>query len=73
MEGAVEIAGAIQPGYVKHVAEEVARLRGPVGLNLGGRTPPEIAMSVVAEMTAVRRGAHNPPLNDGRIYRSHPG
>lgn len=38
-------------------AAEVARLRGPVGLNLGGRTPPEIAMSVVAEMTAVRRGA----------------
>jgi xanthine dehydrogenase accessory factor len=37
-------------------AAEVARLRGPVGLNLGGRTPPEIAMSVVAEMTAVRRG-----------------
>ncbi|MBA4175925.1 MAG: hypothetical protein C0505_05105 [Leptothrix sp. (in: Bacteria)] len=36
---------------------EVARLRGPVGLNLGGKTPPEIAMSVVAEMTAVRRGA----------------
>jgi xanthine dehydrogenase accessory factor len=37
-------------------ADEVARLRGPVGLNLGGRTPPEIAMSIVAEMTAVRRG-----------------
>ncbi len=36
---------------------EVARLHGPVGLNLGGQTPPEIAMSVVAEMTAVRRGA----------------
>ena len=35
---------------------EVARLRGPVGLNLGSKTPPEIAMSVVAEMTAVRRG-----------------
>jgi xanthine dehydrogenase accessory factor len=35
---------------------EVARLRGPVGLNLGGLTPPEIAMSIVAEMTAVRRG-----------------
>ena len=37
-------------------AAEVARLRGPVGLNLGALTPPEIAMSVVAEMTAVRRG-----------------
>jgi len=36
---------------------ELAKLRGPVGLNLGGKTPPEIAMSIVAEMTAVRRGA----------------
>jgi xanthine dehydrogenase accessory factor len=35
---------------------EVARLHGPVGLNLGALTPPEIAMSVVAEMTAIRRG-----------------
>lgn len=38
-------------------AEEVQRLRGPVGLNLGGLTPPEIALSIVAEMTALRRGA----------------
>lgn len=36
---------------------ETQRLHGPVGLNLGGKTPPEIAMSIVAEMTAVRRGA----------------
>ncbi len=35
---------------------EVAALRGPVGLNLGGKTPPEIALSIVSEMTAIRRG-----------------
>jgi xanthine dehydrogenase accessory factor len=37
---------------------EVDQLHGPVGLNLGGKTPPEIALSIVAEMTAVRRGVN---------------
>ena len=36
--------------------DESARLRGPVGLRLGGLTPPEIALAIVAEMTALRRG-----------------
>lgn len=36
---------------------ELDRLHGPIGLNLGGKTPPEIAVSIVAEMTAVRHGA----------------
>jgi xanthine dehydrogenase accessory factor len=46
-------------------AAEVARLHGPVGLNLGGRTPPEIALAIVAEMTAVRRGVNlTGPLAD---------
>ncbi|MDH4059627.1 MAG: XdhC family protein [Aquincola sp.] len=36
--------------------DEMARLRGPVGLRLGGLTPPEIALSIMAEMTARRRG-----------------
>ena len=36
--------------------DESARLHGPVGLRLGGLTPPEIAVAIVAELTAVRRG-----------------
>jgi xanthine dehydrogenase accessory factor len=35
---------------------QAAALHGPAGLNLGGRTPPEIALAIVAEMTAIRRG-----------------
>jgi xanthine dehydrogenase accessory factor len=36
--------------------EELARLRTPVGLDLGGRTPPEIALSILAGLLAARTG-----------------
>lgn len=36
--------------------EEVARVRIPVGLNIGARTPAEIALSVLAEIVATRNG-----------------
>jgi xanthine dehydrogenase accessory factor len=41
---------------------EIAKLHGPVGLKLGSKTPPEIALSIVAEMTAVRHGVKIPEL-----------
>ncbi len=36
--------------------EEIGRLHGPIGLDLGGRQPVETALAVLAEMTAVRYG-----------------
>jgi xanthine dehydrogenase accessory factor len=36
---------------------EIERLRGPVGLRIGSKTPPEIAIAILAEMTAVKNGA----------------
>ncbi len=42
--------------YFDLTQDEVERLHGPVGLPIGSRTPPEIAIAILAEMTAVKNG-----------------
>ncbi|WP_329352101.1 XdhC family protein [Streptomyces sp. NBC_01261] len=41
---------------------ELARLRSPIGLDLGGRTPEETALSIAAEIVALRNGGSGVPL-----------
>ncbi len=48
-----------------YTAEEIGRLHGPIGLDLGGRDPGEIALSILAEITAARYG--------GKIVRGGKG
>lgn len=42
---------------------ELGRLRGPVGLPIGGRTPPEIAVSIAADLIASRHGRRLVPMS----------
>ena len=47
---------------------ELDRLRGPIGLDLGGREASEIALAILAEMTAVRHGARGGPMARDRDH-----
>lgn len=49
--------------------EKLARVRGPIGLDIGARSPEEIAVAIVAEMVAVRQGVF-PQGSSGGWVRS---
>ena len=51
-------------------AEQLARVSSPVGLDIGAESPYEVALSVMAELIAVRRGFAGGRLN-GRAGRIH--
>ena len=53
-----------RPGEAGLSADEIARIHGPIGLDLGGREPADIALGILAEITAARYG--------GKVGRGKP-
>ena len=53
---------------------ELARLRSPIGLDLGARTPEETAVAIAAELIQLRWGGTGQPLTvtSGRIHHNQP-
>jgi xanthine dehydrogenase accessory factor len=45
-------------------AEKLTRVRAPIGLDLGGASPAEIALCIMAEIVLLRRGGSGGPLSD---------
>jgi xanthine dehydrogenase accessory factor len=54
--------------------DELARLRSPLGLDIGARTPEETAVSIAAEIVQTRWGGAGRPLTElhGPIHHNQP-
>jgi xanthine dehydrogenase accessory factor len=54
--------------------EELARLHAPIGLDVGGRTPEETAVSIAAEIISARWGGSGTQLRrtEGPIHQHEP-
>ncbi|EJE53011.1 xanthine and CO dehydrogenases maturation factor, XdhC/CoxF family [Acidovorax sp. CF316] len=66
--------------HFEQTEASLARLRGPIGIYIGSKTPPEIAVSVMAEILAVKNGVALPRVmevaqakNDRDVAHNDPG
>lgn len=46
--------------------EKLARVHGPIGLELNAETPEEIAVSILSEIIMLRRGGSEKPMKEER-------
>ena len=46
-------------------AEQLEKVHAPIGLDIGAVTPEEVALAIIAEIVAVRRGGSGRPLSRG--------
>jgi xanthine dehydrogenase accessory factor len=59
---------------LRHLAEEgypieaLERVYTPIGFDIGAETPEEIAVSIMAELIAVRRGGSGRPMREHRAH-----
>ena len=50
-------------------AEQLSKLHGPIGVYIGSKTPAEIAISILAELTAVKNGVQLPDIMQVRAAK----
>ena len=65
------LAGLAAQGYTPD-ASKISRVRSPVGLSLGAETPQEVAVSILGEILAIRRGFEGRFLSGSVRSLHHP-
>jgi xanthine dehydrogenase accessory factor len=63
--------GAAVVGSLDVSDEDRARVHTPAGLDIGARTPEEIALSILAEIVATRRAQTTPPVEHEHHHEGH--